>query len=378
MKIKSFEFSLRELAGSMGDFGTLFPLAIGYIVVCGLNPAGLLVMMGLTNIATGLIYKLPMPLEPKKAVAVYAIANHWTPLMVYSCGFGLGLFWLILSFSGLMEKVLRLIPRCVVRGIQVSLGIMLGIFGLSMIQGFSLDGWGLGALSLLIIILLRENRFAPAAIVLMLLGVSIPALRGELAGKVSLGVSLPPIFIPELKQMGKTFVLAGIAQIPLTLTNATIATAALIREYFPDKPVSEKKLLVNQAVMNLVTPFFSGMPMCHGAGGLAGQYYFGARTGGTNIMEGLIEVGLGLFLSSSIVAIFGCFPQSIIGAMLIMVGVSLLKFAKDVKGWYNILSMTLTIAVSVLTKNLAIGFSAGLLTFYLCSYLQKCKGVSTK
>jgi len=78
MKIKSFEFNLRELAGSMGDFGTLFPLAIGYIVVCDLNPAGFLVMMGITNIVTGLIYRLPMPIEPMKIIAIVAIAQHWT------------------------------------------------------------------------------------------------------------------------------------------------------------------------------------------------------------------------------------------------------------------------------------------------------------
>ena len=55
MKIKSFEFNLRELAGSMGNFGTLFPLATGYIMVYGLEPAGILVMMGLCNIVTALI-----------------------------------------------------------------------------------------------------------------------------------------------------------------------------------------------------------------------------------------------------------------------------------------------------------------------------------
>jgi hypothetical protein len=68
-----FEFNLREPAGSMGDFGTLFPLAIGYIAVNGLNPAGLFIMLGLTNIAQGLIYHLPMPLQPKKVIAVAAI-----------------------------------------------------------------------------------------------------------------------------------------------------------------------------------------------------------------------------------------------------------------------------------------------------------------
>jgi sulfate permease, SulP family len=75
-KVGAFEFNLRELAGSMGDFGTFFPLAIGYIAVCGLDPAGFLVMIGFANIATGLIYKLPMPIEPLKVLAVVAIAQH--------------------------------------------------------------------------------------------------------------------------------------------------------------------------------------------------------------------------------------------------------------------------------------------------------------
>jgi hypothetical protein len=79
MKIKSFEFDLRELSGSMGEFGPLFPLAIGYIVVCGLNPAGFLVMMGLANIITGLVYRLPMPIEPMKILAIVVIAQHWSP-----------------------------------------------------------------------------------------------------------------------------------------------------------------------------------------------------------------------------------------------------------------------------------------------------------
>lgn len=363
-KIGSFEFSLRELGGSLGDFGTLFPLAIGYIVVCGLDPAGFLVMMGLVNIILGLVYKLPMPLQPKKAVAAYAISQSWTPTMVYCCGFGLGLFWLILSFTGLIEKFIKFIPRCVVRGIQVSLGIMLGLLGFSMIgQGGFWEGWGLGALSILIILIMRKNRYAPAAILLVTLGIFIAGIRGELSGRINLGLSLPSFFVPNFLDTAKAFILAGIAQIPLTLTNAVIACAALIRDYFPGREVSEKKLLLNQAAINLVVPFFGGMPMCHGAGGLAGQYYFGARTGGANIMEGLIEISLGLFLASSIVGIFSVFPSSIIGGMLLMVGVSLLSFAKDVKGKLERVSMLVTVVASVLTKNMAIGFASGFLLY---------------
>src|SRR4030042_1583831 len=105
MKIGSFEFNLRELAGSMGDFGTLFPLAIGYIAVCGLDPAGFLVMMGLANIATGLIYKLPMPIEPMKVLAVVAIAPRRTPSMIYASGFAVGVVWLVLAGGGVLGRV---------------------------------------------------------------------------------------------------------------------------------------------------------------------------------------------------------------------------------------------------------------------------------
>ena len=109
MRIRDFEFNLRELAGSMGDFGTLFPLAIGYFVVNGLNPAGLLVMMGLANIVTGIVYRLPMPIEPMKVLAVVAISQRWPPSLIYASGFGTGVIWLILALTGLVQKIAAII-----------------------------------------------------------------------------------------------------------------------------------------------------------------------------------------------------------------------------------------------------------------------------
>src|SRR5512139_3917384 len=125
MKSKPFEFNLRELAGSMGDFGTLLPLAIGYIVVCGLDPSGFLVMMGLANIVTGLVYRLPMPIEPMKVLAVIAMAQHWTPSMIYASGFGMGLVWIIFALTGLVEWMAKVAPPSVIRGIQAALGVLL-------------------------------------------------------------------------------------------------------------------------------------------------------------------------------------------------------------------------------------------------------------
>jgi len=125
LRIKSFEFNIRELAGSFGDFGTLFPLAIGYIVVCGLDPSGFLVMTALANIATGFIYRLPMPIEPMKVLAVVAIAQRWRPSIVYASGIAMGLIWLVFGVTGVMSWIARITPRSVIRRIQISLGALL-------------------------------------------------------------------------------------------------------------------------------------------------------------------------------------------------------------------------------------------------------------
>jgi len=312
LRIKDFEFNLHELAGSMGDFGTLFPLVIGYFAINGLNPAGLLVMMGLANIVTGIVYHLPMPIEPKKVLAVVAISQKWSPSLIYATGLGTGIIWLILGFTGLIQKVAAWTPRSVVRGIQIALGIMLAIEGFKMVA----TGWILGIISIVIVIMLRNNRYAPAAIVLMVLGIGIVGFRGELVQAIDLGFTLPPITLFKPVEIWQGMVLAGFAQVALTAANAVIATSALISQYFPNKPVPEKKLALNMGIMNVVVPFFGGMPMCHGAGGLAGQYYFGARTGGTNIIEGIIEISMGLFLAGSIATLFTLFPKSIIEPML--------------------------------------------------------------
>jgi len=361
---KDFEFNLRELAGSMGDFGTLLPLAIGFIAINGLNPAGLFIMLGLSNIALGLVYRLPMPLQPKKVVAVAAIAQKWSPSLVYASGFGLGLTWFVFVFTGLLRKVIEITPIFVVRGIQLALGVMLTWQGVNLMRPSFL----LGMLAIVIVLALRENRYAPAAIVLMALGVGIIAWEGKLVKALELTVTLPPLTIPRFQEVGKAMLLAGFAQIPLSITNAVIATAALMRDYFPQRVVNERKLMLNMGIMNVVASLFGGMPMCHGAGGLSGQYYFGARTGGASILEGLIEVSIGLFLSKSIANIMAAFPMPLVGGMIILVGIQLGKGVVELRGWKLGLALV-TATVSVAT-NMAVGFLVGLVTAYLVRELK--------
>ncbi|HPX95679.1 MAG TPA: putative sulfate/molybdate transporter [Brevefilum fermentans] len=364
-----FEFNLRELAGSMGDFGTLFPLAVSYIAINGMNPAGLFIMLGLTNIALGLIYRLPMPLQPKKIVAITAITQKWSPDLIYASGLGLGLLWILLTVSGLLRWLVRITPDYIVRGIQLALGITLAWQALQWMRPEPL----LGLVAVVIVLLLRSNRYAPASVVLMVLGVIILAWRGNLPEHWDLRLTLPVIAVPRWEDVWKTMLLAGFAQIPLSISNAIIAPAALIRDYFPKKSVSEEKLMLNMGVMNVFSSILGGMPMCHGAGGLAGQYYFGARTGGAPIMEGVIEILIGLFLSGSIAALMAAFPMPLIAGMMLLVGIQLARTARNLRGWELALALA-TAALSIVT-NIGIGFLGGLVAAHL---LKAVRGRRTK
>jgi predicted benzoate:H+ symporter BenE len=359
MRIGEFEFSRRELAGAMGDFGTLLPLAAGYIAVCGLDPAGFLVMMGVVNIGLGFIYRLPMPLEPKKVVAAVAISEAWSPPIIYTTGFALGVLWLALALTGLVDRVVKWIPFAAVRGIQLGLGIVLAIAGVKMMGTW----WLMGILAIVIALVLRENRHLPAAIALVLLGLVVIVVQGQAGEVFQFGFRLPPLTLPQPDLIVPGMLNAGLGQIPLTLTNATIATAALIREYFPNRAVPERKLVLNQGVMNVVASFFGGMPICHGAQGLAGQYYFGARTGGASIMEGVIEIGLGLFLSKSLLGLFTAFPQAILGAMMVLVAYQLMRPAARLEGREAVLAiLTGVLAAGI---GVAVGALVGVVGYHL-------------
>jgi MFS superfamily sulfate permease-like transporter len=360
VKIRSFDFNLRELAGAMGDYGVLIPLAIGYFSIVGLNPSGFFVMMGLACIAAGLVFKLPMPIQPMKVLAVMAIAQGWSPSMVYAAGFAEGMIWLIFGLTNLIGWLAKITPEPVVIGIQITLGIMLAIQSYGMIS----TGWVLGIIAILIILVLRKVKQVPAPLVLLVLGLAIVYFEGGFDQLAAPAFTLPELTRFQPAEIWQTLVLAGFAQIPLTVTNATISVAALIKTYFPEKTVTTRQLSLSHGVMNLIPPFFGGISMCHGAGGLASQYYFGARTGGTKIIEGGIYLTLGLFFATTFTGLFSLFPRAILGAMLLLVGIELVKFGKHLQFDLDLVPVGLTVVVALLT-NLALGFFTGLGAYYL-------------
>ena len=287
--------------------------------------------------------------------------------MVYGTGLGLGIFWLFLGVSRRINRVFEKIPNCVTKGIQMGLCIILLLKAFEFMRFDFL----IALASIVIILLLLKNKKLPSAIAVLVFGILIAFLRSDLSlDMFQFGVTFPKIYMPELNEIVIGFLLAGVAQIPLTLTNAVVGTTALLKEYFPKKEVKPRSLILNMGFMNVFTSFFRGMPLCHGSGGLASQYLYGARTGGALLMEGTLEIFLGLFLAGSIGTIFKAFPFSVLGAMLLFAGIELGRIAFKIRGKKEIFIM-LIIGITSAATNLAAGFFAGLLVYFLLKRKNK-------
>ena len=375
------KFSIRELGGAFGDWGTLIPFIIGYISIVGLNPAGIFLTLGITNIILGIKYNLPLPVQPQKTIGTIALSQKWNPNLVISTGLGTGIIWTILGLTKTLNKIVKKIPIITVRGIQLGLGLILGWTAFTLIFYNNLLGILLGIISISIIIALINSKKVPSAIILVLLGIVILIFSNKLT-LFNVRFSLP-IFefnIPQWNNLLFGMVLAGIAQLFLTLTNVMIATISLIKDLFPEKEgvISANSLAVNMGLMNIINPFLGGMPLCHGSGGLVAQYAFGARSGGSMILEGILEILLGLFFSETLFLVFIEFPQAIFGAMLLYTSYLLVRISfKDYKMKslpIIITSGMICIIFHIIFKNsifgsfsITLGFFVGLILYLIFS-----------
>ncbi|MFX0076057.1 MAG: putative sulfate/molybdate transporter [Candidatus Hermodarchaeota archaeon] len=367
------KFNLRELGGALGDWGTLVPFVIGYISIVGMNPAGVFLCLGVTNIILGIRFNLPLPVQPQKTIGTIALSQAqtkaWSPNLVISTGFGTGIIWAILGFTKILEKIVKRVPQVAVRGIQLGLGLVLGWTAIQLISFDIL----LGLISFSIILISFKFKKVPSSIILVLLGIILIVWNQSITlSDVHFKLPVFNFQIPQWDNLLWGMLIAGFAQLFLTLTNVMIATVSLIKELFPDRSeeVTASTLALNMGIMNIFTPFLGGIPICHGSGGLASQYAFGARTGGSMILEGILEIFLGLFLSETLFLVFSKFPRAILGAMLLYTACLLAKISfKE----YNIKTLPIIVVSAVLCLfiNITVGFLAGLVIYYLIKLIQR-------
>ncbi|HEY6004625.1 MAG TPA: putative sulfate/molybdate transporter, partial [Anaeromyxobacter sp.] len=327
-------YDLRELAGAFGDLGTLVPFVVGYVAVAKLDPAGILLTLGLAQVAAGLHYRTPIPVQPMKAIAGAAIASGGAAGPGAICGAGLftGLFWLVAGATGTVSLATRLATKPIVRGIVVGLGLRFIGEGAELMW---VTPW-LGGLGLALTFALLGRRGLPPMFALLLLGAAAAWVLDP--GQARQVLAIRPAFrLPEvaLGRFGWSELLEGalvlaIPQLPLTMGNAIIAVRAENNRLFPESPVTDRALALSHGLVNLVSAPLGGIPLCHGAGGMAGHVRFGARTGGALVMLGAILMGLGLFFSGSVALLFRVFPGAVLGVILFFAGAELALAGRDI------------------------------------------------
>jgi len=368
-------FDRNELAGAFGDIGTDLPLVVGMILAAGLHSASVLVMFGLMQFFTALTYRMPIPVQPLKAVAVIVITQHIAPGVLYGGGLAIGIAMLLLTITGGIEWLARVVPRAVVRGLQLGLGLQLATLALGKyVQQDGTRGYALAAIAFLLIIAFFGNRRFPPALFAIALGI-IYAVMFKLDSSViasSFGFSLPRLQTVSLENMVSGFVLLAIPQIPLSLGNSILATRQVAEDLFPERDITIRKLSFTYATMNLVNPWFGGVPTCHGSGGLAGHYTFGARTGGSLIIYGSIFLIIGLFFASGFQQVVQVFPLPVLGVLLFFEALALMRLivgeASDAGAFFLVLLVGLIAAG--LPYGYAIGLVVGTVLFHLRERFQ--------
>ena len=359
-------FDRMEWAGAFGDLGTLIPFVVAYISVVKVDPFGVLFSFGAAMVICGSYYKTPFPVQPMKAAGAVAATQAAqtaliTPAAVYSASLVTGVIWLILGLTGAAHRIAKLVPRPVVVGIVLGLGLGFMLDGIKMMA----TGWLIAAIGLAGTVLLLTNRTIPAMFLLLLFGAGCGIIQNPEVLKGLSGLTLefraPSFALSSLSwhdfMIGAVFL--ALPQIPLTLGNAVIAIREENNRLFPDRPVTEKGVATSTGLMNLAGAAVGGVPMCHGAGGMAGHVAFGARTGGALIILGVVLLILALFLSGSVEALFRVFPPAILGVILFLTGAQLAlgscDFSKD-KGERFITLVTAAFAV----WNVGLAFLVGI------------------
>ena len=368
-KLPRLRFDRHELAGAFGDIGTDLPLLIALIATCKLDAASVCITFGVLQIATGILYGIPMPVQPLKAMATIMLAQRLSSGTLAGGGLVIGVAMLVFAATGLLDWLARIVPHEVVRGIQLGLGITLATLALkSYVSTDGMAGYVLAAISVALLLVLRGQRRVPAPLIVMALGV-LYAVAVKLDGASltrAIGFRLPVFRSPTSHELLQGALLLALPQIPLSLGNSVIATSQTTRDLFPERAVSVRKIGFTYGLMNLIAPWFSGVPVCHGCGGLVGFHGFGARSGGAPVCYGTLYVILGLFFSSGFSHVVRVFPMPVLGVVLLFEAIALMALLRDVSSDRNAMWIALAVAAAVI--GLPYGYVVGLVAGTLIAW----------
>lgn len=373
MEKQKILFNRNEFSGAFGDIGTDLPLIVAIILTTGLDISGVLLMFGFLQIFSGSIYRMPIPVQPLKAMAAIVITQQIAGDVLLGAGLVIGIIMLLLSVTSSLDRLARLIPKAVIRGIQLGLGLSLCYLAVkSYISAEQFTGYLLALISFIIILIFIDRKRYPVALFVIGLGIIYAFIFKIDIHHFSnaFGINFPHLVLPSKEAMLQGFLLLALPQIPLSFGNSIVATRQVAKDLFPQrKELSIKKIGITYSLMNLVNPFFGGIPTCHGSGGMVGHYVFGGRSGGSVIIYGTFYIILGLFFADGFHDIIQVFPLPVLGVILLFEGLSLMLLVKDLTEDKR--GFVIAFITGIIAFTLPYGFIVAIITGTLIYYLPK-------
>ena len=291
--------------------------------------------------------------------------------MLYGAGLAIGIIMLVLAATGLLDWLARVIPRCVVRGIQLGLGFQLASTALGkFVQADGIPGYVLATVAFVIMVGLLGNRRFPAALPVVILGLAYALVfnwDGDIAS--SFAFHLPSPHVPQVADILTGFVVLALPQIPLSLGNSVLATRQIAEDLFPERRLTIRRIGLTYALMNLVNPWFGGVPTCHGSGGMAGHFALGGRTGGSVVIYGLLLLCLGLFFGGGFDHVAKSFPLPVLGVILLFEALALIWLVRETA--HSRTEFPIAVLVGLLAAGLPYGYVIGLVTGTALVYLGR-------
>ena len=375
-----------DIAGAFGDIGVLFPIAIALITLNHMNPTAVFLTAGLAYVLAGTYFRIPISVQPFKAVAAIALALALPPSAIASAGLLMGVLIAFIGLTNLVTPLARLFTLPIVRGIQLGLGLLLAKEGVRLVLGarsnLTLSGttlipaWvvALGG-AVVLLAFYRSHRF-PAALVLLGVGVLL-GLLARSQELMALGWGPLPLKLlhPQAAELKGVLLVLVLPQFALTLGNSIVATENTAQVlYGPQaRRVTARALSLSIGITNLVSSMLISAPSCHGSGGITAHYKFGARSPKSSYVMGGVCLLLALF-GRAAVGLLHIIPLAILGVFLVYVGVQHAGLIRDIVGRATPVFVAASVGlVSLATTNLTWGFAVGFLLEGLFFLLAKAR-----
>jgi SulP family sulfate permease len=361
----------RELAGAVADLGVFVPIAVALIVSNGLSPTAVLLPAALLYLGNAFWYGLPLPAQPLKAFGAIAIAEGLGADEIAAGAILIGALFFVAGRLGVLDLAARAFPRALIRGIQLTVGLLFLQIAWGLIRqppsAFTEHALAVAwALPLGIAALVLAFAFKRTGISLVLVATGAVVMLAIGADEAALGPSSLAFPALDLATLATAFTVLVLPQAPLSFANSCLAPADAARVYFGERAerVRPGSLATTYGVANLFAGSISGMPVCHGAGGLTAHYSFGARTAGAPFAMGVALLALALGAGAGLAVLLPAFPLPILAGLLAAAGVLHIGLLRDLDGARNWLLALLVGAIGF-QFNLLWALAAGLALWWI-------------